>query len=71
MTDSNTVVIAEAKQREAMRREREAEDNEKMARIEIESFTIVFIPSSLRLLMEREIFIACVTRCWSMEGRGK
>ena len=28
------VMIAEAKQREAMRREREAEDNEKMVRIE-------------------------------------
>ena len=37
MTDNNTVGVAEAKQREAMRREREAEDNEKMVRIEIES----------------------------------
>ena len=34
MTDNNTVGVAEAKQREAMRREREAEDNEKMVRIE-------------------------------------
>ena len=35
MIINNTVGVAEAKQREAMRREREAEDNEKMVTIKL------------------------------------
>ena len=63
-------MIAEAKQREAMRREREAEDNEKMVRRERELNCVIFI-FFLRPLKEIEMFIVYVIKCWSMDDRGK
>ena len=63
-------MIAEAKQREAMRREREAEDNEKMVRRERELNGVIFI-FFLRPLKEIEMFIVYVIKCWSMDDRGK
>jgi hypothetical protein len=58
---NNKCVTAEAKQREAMRREREADDNEKMVRLKL----FVFFDKTvlLRLLMVRETFTACVISC--------
>ena len=63
-------MIAEAKQREAMRREREAEDNEKMVRRERELNGVIFI-FFLRPLKEIEMFIVYVIKCWSMDDTGK
>ena len=63
-------MIAEAKQREAMRREREAEDNEKMVRRERELNCVIFI-FFLRPLKENEMFVVYVIKCWSMDDRGK
>ena len=59
---SNKFVTAEAKQREAMRREREADDNEKMVRYKC----LVFFDKTVlsRLLMVRETFTDCVISCW-------
>ena len=63
-------MIAEAKQREAMRREREAEDNERMVRRGRELNCVIFI-FFLRPLKENEIFNSSVIECWSMDDRGK
>ena len=63
-------MIAEAKQREAMRREREAEDNEKMVRRGRELNCVIFI-FFFRPLKENEMFGVYVIKCWSMDDRGK